>query len=472
MTGIPPNRVLRWILVSVVVFFGLGFTFDEMPVWMTPDSVEYLAMANSLAAAEGVRGFDGQPTGMWSPGFPALLAPAIALGVDAFDALPWLHAWIWSLLLLGVVVPLAWQLGSWRWRWPLLVGTLIGAPVITVTSSMLADATLVAGVLGCTFLAERVRQGARPWGVIVLASLLPLVKLIGVMVWPAVLWAVWTRPRARWATAVLMAVPLAAWSIRNLATFGQLTERFPGEPRGFESVLRGTAAKLTNWFLPKIDSTDVLLISGALSIVALLVAWHRLGRPALPGRQTPWLLSAGSFLALLWLGSATRKVDLPDARLLAPLFVLVLVLACRLGAALQERSNVPVMVIGIFWTGLIGVQGVVATQHHLLAPQAVYFDREDRFAAIVKSSVQDVEPGALVWSNVPELVHWQTGRPSQWAEPAYLEAALGEPGTPVRAVWFAFSSRDGLVHPRDFSRVEWQEPIIRLDVELWRGTVR
>jgi hypothetical protein len=472
MTGNARGRALRWALVSVIVFFGLGFTFDEMPVWMTPDSVEYLAMADSLAAGEGVRGFDGQPTGMWGPGFPALLAPAIAFGIDAFDALPWLHAWIWTLLLLGVVVPLAWQLGSWRWRWPLLVGILIGAPVITVTSSMLADATLVAGVLGCTFLAERVRRGARPWGLIVLASLLPLVELIGVMVWPAVLWAMWTRPRARWTTAVLVALPLVAWSIRNLATFGQISERFPGEPLGFASVFRGTSAELTNWFLPRLASTDVLLASGALSIVVLLFAWRRLGRPPLPGRQTPWLLTAGSFLVLFWVSSTTRRVDLPDARVLAPLFVIALVLASRLGAALQGRSNVPVMVIGIFWTGLIGVQGVLATQHHLLAPQAAYFDQEDRFAAIVKTSVPDVEPGVLVWSNVPEFVYWQTGHPSQWTEPAHLEAGLGGPGTPVRAVWFAFSPRGGLVHPRDFAQVDWQEPIIRLDVELWRGVVR
>ncbi len=99
------TRVLRWTLVSIFVFVALGFTFDAMPVWMTPDSVEYLAMANSLAHADGVRGFDGAPAGMWGPGFSALLAPGIALGYNAFDVLPWLHAWIWTLLLLGVVVP-------------------------------------------------------------------------------------------------------------------------------------------------------------------------------------------------------------------------------------------------------------------------------------------------------------------------------------------------------------------------------
>jgi hypothetical protein len=454
------------------VFFGLGFTFDAMPVWMTPDSVEYLAMANSVARGEGVRGFDGQPSGMWGPGFPVLLAPAIALGIDAFDALPWLHAWIWTLLLLGVVVPLAWQLESWRWRWPLLVGSLIGAPVITVTSSLLADATFVAGALGCTFLAERVRRGARPWGLIVLAGCLPLVKILGVAIWPAALWAVWRRGNMRWIWLAAMAVPLAGWSLRNLMLFGRVAERVPGEPKSLDRIVRETSAELTNWFVPRVDSTDVLLISGAVVVVALFVAWRRLGRPALTGLQTPWLLSVGSFVALFWFGSATRKVDLPDARLLAPLFVLMLVLGSRLGAALQRRSNLPVMVIGIFWTGLIGVQGVLATQQHLLEPQAVYFDQEDRFAAIVKTSVADVDPAEIIWSNIPEFVYWQTGHPSQWTEPAHLETGLGEAGTPVRAVWFAFSLRDGLVHPRDIAEVDWQEPIVRLDVELWRGVVR
>ena len=76
----PDSRLqaIRWTIVAVIVFLGLGFTFDAMPVWMTPDSVEYLAMADSMSRGEGVRGFDGEPAGVWGPGFSALLAPAIA----------------------------------------------------------------------------------------------------------------------------------------------------------------------------------------------------------------------------------------------------------------------------------------------------------------------------------------------------------------------------------------------------------
>ena len=466
------GRVIRWILVSVLVFFALGFTFDAMPVWMTPDSVEYLAMANSLAHGSGIRGFDGEPTGMWGPGFPALLAPAIALGHSGFDVLPWLHAWIWTLLLLGVVVPLAWQLGSWRWRWPLLVGTLIGAPMITIASSMLADATFVAGVLGCTFLAERVHRGARPWGLLALAALLPLVKIIGVMVWPAVVWATWRRGRAGWMGMGAMVIPLAAWSLRNLELFGRFAERFPKEPTGLQVIMRGTSAELVNWFVPRFVSTDLLLASGGVLILVLAIVWLRLGRPPLPGTQTPWLLSVATFILLFWFGNAKQRVGLPDARLLAPLFVLVLVLASRFGAALQSRGGIPIMVLGIAWTGLIGTQGVLATQHHLLAPHAVYFDQQDRFAAIVKTSAADLDRGTVIWSNVPEFVYWQTGRWSQWPEPERLEAGAGASGTPVRAIWFAFSTRDGLVHPRDMQGVDWQEPIIREGVELWRGVAR
>jgi hypothetical protein len=469
-----PNRfrAIRWMLVGALVFFALGFTFDAMPVWMGPDSVEYLAMANSLAQGDGLRGFDGEPAGIWSPGFSVLLAPAIAFGYSAFDALPWLHASIWTLLLLGVVVPLAWQIESWRWRWPMLVGMLVGAPVITVTSSLRADAILVAGVVGCTFLAERVREGARPWGLLALASLLPLVKLIGLLVWPAVVWAVWTRGRVRWIGPLAMTAPLVLWTARNLATFGRITERFPGEPASLDSLFRSTSIQVSTWLVPKVDSNDVLLVSGAVVIVMLFYLWQRLGRPVLPGRQTPWVLSAASFLTLFILGSTIQPVNSPDARLFAPLFVLVLVLASRFGAALQTRSRIPVMVIGIAWTALIGVQGVLATQHHLLAPQAIYFDQEDRFAAIVKTSVRDISRDQKVWSNVPEYVYWQTGLRSQWPESHRVPAEFGASGSPVRLVWFGFSERDGMVHPRDIEGVEWQDPIVRLDVELWRGVVR
>jgi hypothetical protein len=469
-----PNWVLaiRWILVGLLVFVALGFTLDSLGVWMTPDSVEYLAMANSLADGNGVRGVDGEPAGMWGPGFPMLIAPAIALGFDAFDALPWIHAWIWTLLLLGVIVRLSWQLDSWRWRWPLLVGSLIGAPVITTTSSFLPDATFVAGVLACTFLAERVQRGTRPWSLIVLASLLPLVQIIGVLVWPAVVWALWRKPGARWIGLAAMVLPLALWSSRNLLIFGRIAERFPGEPRAFEPVVRRTSELLTNWFVPGFDSTWILMAFGMMLIGVLFAAWLRLGRPDLPGVQTPWLLSAGSFLALLWIGAAIQRVELPDDRILAPLFVLMLVLASRFGAALQTRGGVAIMAVGIAWTASIGVQGVMATQNHLLAPHAVYFDQEDRFAAIVKTSMGDLEPSTRVWSNVPEFVYWQTGRWSQWPEPKRLEAGPGPSGTQVRVIWFAFSTRGGLVHPRDMAGVDWQEPIVRAGVELWRGVAR
>ncbi len=337
---------------------------------------------------------------------------------------------------------------------------------------MLADATLVAGVLGCTFLAERVRNGARPWGMLIFASLLPLVKVIGVMVWPAVLWSLWSRGRNWRISSVVMVLPIALWLVRNLVLFGELAESFPGQPRSLESIVSRTSHRLTNWFIPGLESIVVVLISGAVLIGVLFTVWRRLGRPALPGLQTPWLLSAASFLALFWIGSATRSVDLPDSRLLAPLFVLVLVLASRFGAALQERAGLKIMVLGIAWTALIGVQGVLATQHHLLAPQAAYFDLEDRFAAIVKTSVSDLGGSDLVWSNIPEFVFWHTGHWSQWLEPERLEARMASPGSPVRAIWFNFSGREGLVHPREMTGVDWQEPIIREGVELWRGVAR
>lgn len=472
MTNWSRARAIRWTLVGGLVFFAMGFTFDAMPVWMDTDSVEYLAMANSLAHGDGIRGFDGEPAGLWGPGFPVLLAPAVALERNVFETLPWLHAWIWTLLLVGVVVPLAWQLESWRWRWPLLVGMLIGAPVITVTSSMHADAILLAGAIACTFLAERVRGGARPWGLLFLASLLPLVKLIGLLVWPAVIWALWPRGRVRWIGPVAMTVPLGIWTARNFALFGRFSERFPGEPGSLDSLVRSGSIEITTWLVPRVYSNFVLLISGAIVIVMLVYLWHRLGRPELPGCQTPWVLSAASFLILFLIGSMTQRAGAPDPRLLAPLFALVLVLASRFGAALQTRSGIPVMVIGIAWTALIGVQGVLATQHHLLAPQAIYFDQEDRFAAIVKTSVRDVSRGEKVWSNVPEYVYWQTGLWSQWPESHRIPAEFGASGSPVRLIWFGFSERDGLVHPRDIEGVDWMEPIVRLDVELWRGVVR
>jgi len=447
-------------------------------VFMTPDSVEYVAMARSLAAGQGAHGFDGEPSGIWPPGYALTLSPGIALGIEPRTVGGAGTALLWSVLVPFVLWPLALRLRSQSWRAAMLVGTIVGAPIVTVATALLADALLVAIVLATLFAATRsVEDGsltARAW-MLALAAIAPLVKLTGLMLWPAVVLVLLGRsgPRALpWMVPV--SLPLIAWVGRNLLHTGQLVESFPGDPRPLGPTVRRTLEHMARWVVPQVDSTDVLLITAALAALGTVALWIRRGR-AVPGAgDAPWLVALAGFLLLLWVGSTRQRIDLPDHRLLAPAFAVTVVLATRVGDALQRRSRRTRIgaSIATAWALWLLASGIGTMRAPLLAERADDYAPDGGLAR----SLAELEPllhGAdPVWSNVPEYLYWHTGRRTQWPEPGLLTAGLA-PDDPVVFVWFTRSARTGLVPPRELEPiVDWRVRSASDGVVAWRGRSR
>ena len=468
---------VRWCLVPLLlVLFAVGVHVHG--VLMTPDSVEYVAMARSLADGRGAHGFDGQPSAIWPPGFSVVLAPWLAAGLDPRTATVVCTALLGSLLLPFVLWPLARRLRTPEWRAALIVGTVAGAPILTVATALLADALLVAIVLATLLAATRNLETrsstARAW-MLALAAIAPVVKLTGLMVWPAVALTSWRRSGPRGLIHLLpVSFPLVAWMLRNTVETGRLIEVFPGDPRPLEPTVRRTLEHLARWFVPQVDSTDVLLITAAVLATVVVTVWVRRGRPAPPAGDLPWIVALVAFLALLWIGSTRQRIDLPDHRLLAPAYAVTVVLAARLGDALRRRTRRARAWTGvaIAWTLWLAFGGIQAVRSPLLA------ERADDYAAdgTVGRSIAELEVlfenASIVWCNVPEYLYWHTGRRTQWPTPEHVAAGTA-PDRPVVFVWFTRSAREGLVHPDDLEPVvHWHERSETNGIVAWRGRSR
>jgi hypothetical protein len=468
---------VRWCLVPLLlILFAVGVHVHG--VLMTPDSVEYVAMARALAEGRGAHGFDGEPSAIWPPGFSVVLAPWIAVGLDPRTATVVCTALLGSLLVPFVLWPLARRLRAPAWRTALIVGIVAGVPIVTVATALLADALLVAIVLATLLAATRTLESrsstARPW-MLALAAIAPVVKLTGLMVWPAVALALWLRSGPRGLVRLVpVPLPLIAWVLRNGVETGQLVEAFPGDPRPLEPTVRRTLEHFARWFVPQIDSTDVLLIMAAVLATALVTVWVRRGRPAPPAGDLPWIVALAGFLALLWIGSTRQRIDLPDHRLLAPAYAVTVVLAARLGDALQRGARRPHAwtVVAITWTLWLAFGGIRAVRSPLFA------ERADDYApdGAVARSLAELEPlfegASTVWCNVPEYLYWHTGRRTQWPTPEHVATGIA-PDRPVVFVWFTRSAREGLVRPEDLGAVvDWRERSETNGVVAWRGRSR
>ena len=425
----------------------------------TADSAWYVATARTLARGEGFTAHAAQPFVNWPPLFPLTLALPAAAGVDALVAARWLNA-----LAIAAVV----TLGCVR------IDRCIDDPVVrtaAVTSMALAVPLIGAGAMvwseplflvlamlaiWCLETRSDDWRGALVAGVLV--GLATSTRYVGVVLVAVGVVALIRAPgsvRARLGRAagfsVVALTPLALWLARNARLTGTLT----GD-RAAPHVTLGDQGwalidALGRWWLPaRIPPTP------RLAVIALVFAG--LAAAMVLERRTP-RLTPGALFVVLYVGAllasvATTAVDRIDDRLLAPLYVVVMIggwaLVDRVTRRLGPSRRTVVRVLVACWM-LYPVVHATADVAQRVTVGAGGYNRDPwRHADVIEWIRGRSLPGPVV-SNDPDALYLLTGveaTPIASHPASARTVVLFERATPPpRAVsgTALFAGRDGTV---------------------------
>lgn len=411
------------------------------------DSMFYLTSAESLSTGQGLCWVGGggelRPLTHYPPLYPGLLAGFAWLGVDVLAAAQWVSSVLMGLNILagGLVVA--------RVTDSSLAGILAGA--LLLISPVLLDVHLEAMseplflFLMIAALAALTEHGSRasrgPLLAAGIASALAyLTRYVGLSLIACglVLVLLWPGRRARerlGEAAVFGAAPLiaaVAWSARNLALTGSISNRVFGFHAITRATLRQAADTVSAWLLPESVDLRVRLVVFSLAMLAGAALAAKVFRSAdadTTGRGRRFLIAvvvfsglyaAGLGTSLLFFDASTRLTD----RILSPLHTGLLLGAAVWVAHLPRKwcwaAGLLLLVLGTSY--LWGSYDLLAEAR----AGGRGFNTNTWRSSETIAWVSRLPAGTLVYSNEAFPIQFLTGIPAYWV-PERIDSVKGIP---------------------------------------------
>lgn len=452
----PPAAIV--LLASALLAGALVWqATSEYGPGLSPDSIQFLAAARSLAAGPGFRRVEGTPFVEWAPLVPAMLTvlPARALGIAS-------------------AAGIAWAAGLWVYRRTRSVrvaamaaaAIAVSFPVIFVASHLWSDAPLLFLALVGVLALERAREGHPVALAAIPAALAALTRYLGVtLIAAGVVTLLLERRPDRLRRAVLYgwlaSLPLVLWLVRNVLATGTATG--DREPPGFSlaanvaQLAHAVIADLVPWSWPG-------GIKLALCAAALVGGWL-LSRKGARSVGPLMLFTLFYALAVVIVASVWGS-DRIDVRLALPVCVALIARAFVAGS--RARATWLAYALGalaLVWMG----RSYIETRRHVddYARGGV-----PGFGDILWSTsptlarLRSEPPTGPVYSNAPEIAYVALGREVRRSPRAHLfyakgvavpdleefRRALAREGA-ATLVWFSDAGEDRFVTPPELARV-------------------
>lgn len=373
------------------------------------DSATYLSVARSLAHGDGFVRFDGHGYHSWPPLYPLLLAPLIALGLDAPDAARAIGA-----ICAGLTLAATGRILRDRGRPPALAVFLLLIPALRMT---LASAWSEAPMIAATSLGF---AAARPLPRAVAGAAAVLSRYVGLAA--AIAFAP-TRPRALLAYAPAVLLPLVAWvSVHHESTRHAASVSFADNAADLLRTLGGTLGL----------HGELALAAGLLPFLLLVGGDRRLR--AFIALYTTVLLASSSWTAVSYLG--TRFA----APLIPAFFVLVIDRLPRLPSPSPwRRLALPIVLTALTLYGL-----------HDLHEKGVYgYSRASWYRSALLADLRE-RPPLRVLSNHPHAVALYTSARVDYAPQSHPYRSKAVDLDPIAQLRHA--TRAGPVHLAWFNR--------------------
>jgi hypothetical protein len=437
----PSRRPARWQQALLAVCYVISFVLAAWLAWAWApgqdgqfDSAFYLDGARHLAHGDGYVSALTEPTNpgfapvvRWAPGFSALIALGIALGLDdrAATALVLGGSYALSVLL---IVALAVQLLGRRQLWVgICIALTFAAMPGTLESldALLSDLPFAAFALLALWLALLISNARQPGLVLRLGfgaclACLVLVRYAGGLFVPGLLlataWNMRARPRSL-ARAVGQLLPsvlvfgavVVSWIARNraLQDAGAFGERLFEATSLSTQIARGSRGALA-WVWPLIDprrSGSWLWIGGlcAAAFACISIAstsWRRTRR----GVILLGLPALGYYAGMVLVSSRLRFDPIDHARFWIPLWPMTLLAALTIALRGRRRWQLPLrglVVTLLLLSAATFSQRLVQALPAADRPRGLLVERWQRAAALLPLAetcrlfVQDARPFML-----------------------------------------------------------------------------
>jgi 4-amino-4-deoxy-L-arabinose transferase-like glycosyltransferase len=424
------------ILCVALIASGLVWGNTRWGVGLRGDSYMYVSGARNLAAGLGYSRISGggevKPITHFPPLFSIVLAAFQAVGWDAVSAARGL-----AIALMGLNTLLAGAL-AWRLANRPLAGALgaflfgLNPLFLDVHSWAMAEPLFIALTLGTLSVLPWAAAGQARRALLagLLAGLACLARYVGaagiaagtaVLLWPRRS----VRLKLRHAAAFLLAslLPVGAWLLRNLQISGTSTNRqiiwHPIDP----SKLTEAGATFAAWLLP-----DTLVavhgwlvwVGVALGVVCLVAAAVLLlSAVPLTGEANPGLALSLAWFVFAYTGVLLGNLLLLDsstpldARILSPLLSVLTPLLAALIVLVWWRGRVASKFLMVI-LALLLLTGFADDGRRLLDQgwlRGWGFSHRLWQSSALMQAIRELPPVTL-YTNEPDLVYFQTGRPS------------------------------------------------------------
>ena len=379
------SRSAMFVALLLISVIGVILVLQATPegAGLSDDSIAYIAGARSMLAGHGYREAwlaSNQPVTHFPPAFPALLAFLGFLGVDPLHAARYVNALLFGLNagLLGI---LAWRMTPSLTAGLVLAGLFIlCADLLQVHAVAMSEPLFIFVSLLSFWMFDLYFERDQHWwlgacatfvGIAYLTRYSGLALLATFVVALLILKKGWKQKLATSAMFVAGTLPwILGWTIRNKLVAENATNRtFAWHPITAENLHIGLRTMADAFFpvdawrkaairQPIIIEALILLILGAVLVWLVMRAWKYLSEPQplnasekkVPGTREVISFTTGLYL-LAYLGSMIASMLMFDAatkfrlRIMAPMFVSLLILLIYLGVWLRNKNRPLVIVL-------------------------------------------------------------------------------------------------------------------------------
>jgi hypothetical protein len=322
-------------LLGVVIVF---LATSRYGAGLSPDSVGYIGTARNLIRGAGFTNYDGAPTVIWPPLYPAL--PALTGGITRIDPLKLAN--LVNALIFGLIVFASGTLTYNHFKtFPPLA--LAGALAVLASTALFGVAVMawseplfilfvILSLLSIeTYLVKQDLRSLMILAVWVAGACLTRYIGVALILWGGVIVLVTAHHSLKKhlfhlaVFALIAALPLGVWLVRNYTISHTLFGDRAASAYTFADNLRLAFKKVLQWYLPAVISGHrPWLILFGLGMLILAGLSLRYGWQAWKARlwpAGPLFLFTIIYASFLLISSTITATDLIDHRLLSPLVV-------------------------------------------------------------------------------------------------------------------------------------------------------